>query len=313
MIINLEDIEKVKKHESKFVSLKYIDLLGNLLQLDMHYQHFISNSNEITGLPLKSIKIISNKVFSDPFRSFPTTSFLCENLEENFNIRTIAGRLITEHNLDSYQNISIFIHFWIENKDKIDIVDSHSNLLIADPFDKYANLRSDIIECLENIGIKTSLHYHGSGYNECIIGIEGNGILDLADNVVISKFIIANVAYSYGQNVKFSNKNDYGLELHINHNQKLHDQFAHNILNNSNKIADLFRPASNDLLNISLINPEYQSDLENSKILLKTGNIFNPYLAITALIGYCVVKNFSPNYLLDESVLNNYINGTSTN
>ena len=309
MIISLEDIEKVKKHESKFVSLKYIDLLGNLQQLDMHYQHFIGN--DITGLLLKPLKIISNKTFSDPFRSFPTTSFLCENLEANLNIRTKAAHLINQNILDSYQNISIFIHFWIENKDQPDTI--NNNLLIADPFDKYANLRSDITQCLENIGIKTSLHYHGSEYNECIIGIGGDGILDLADNVILSKFIIANVAYSYGQNVKFSNKNNYNIELNIRLDQNLYDQFAHNILNNSGKIAVLFRPASSDLLNINLINSEYQNAPKNPKVLLKTGNIFNPYLAITALIGYCVIKNFSLDPLLDELVLNNYMNGILTN
>lgn len=299
MIISQEDIEKVKKNESKFVSLKYIDLHGNLLQLDMYCHHFISGNNNLAGKP---IKLIPDKAFSDPFRSFPTTSFLCENMEDNLNVRTNAHHLINQHNLDHYQNISAFIHFWIESKEQAETGEL-SSLLIADPVDKYANLRSDIIDCLENMGIRTSLHYHGFEFNECVIGIEGNNILDLADNIIIGKFVIANVARSYGQNVTFNNKNNHNMELNISLTQNLLEQFSHNISNNSDKIASLFLPATSDLLNINLVR---QDNEKNLKVLLKAGKTFNSYLAITSLIGYCIIKNFSANQFFSDTVLNNY-------
>ena len=57
------------------------------------------------------------------------------------------------------------LKFWIEPSSE----ESYS--CKVDPFDCYSNFRSDILETLEKIEIKTTIHLSGNRKGECIIRV----------------------------------------------------------------------------------------------------------------------------------------------
>ena len=57
-----------------------------------------------------------------------------------------------------------------------------------------------------------------------MVGIRGNDFIELADNIIIAKFIIQNVVDSYGLNVKFSCDSSPNLTLLIQSNKTIIDK-----------------------------------------------------------------------------------------
>jgi glutamine synthetase len=76
------------------------------------------------------------------------------------------------------------LKFWIEPQAE------ESDLWKVDPFDCYSNLRSDILETLEKIEVKTTIHMPGNKKGECIVGFKGKNIIDLADNFILARFVV---------------------------------------------------------------------------------------------------------------------------
>ena len=78
------DLAEIRKHESKFVSFKFLDINGNLQQFDTLLQNFTELEFLVEGTQysLKSFYAIR-----DPFRSESTTSLFCENLASSPNFR----------------------------------------------------------------------------------------------------------------------------------------------------------------------------------------------------------------------------------
>jgi hypothetical protein len=292
-MISKKDIEKIKKLQSKFVSFKYIDLCGHLLQVDTSIQSDFYDFSV-------NLNIINDKSFSDPFRSVTTTSIFCTN-PENTELRKVihesTKKLMEQITSPFYLDIS----FLINNPDNIEEY-KKSFLYCSDPLDKYSNLRSDIIDFLEKINIKCTSHYHGHMSEECVIGITGNSVVDLADNFIISKFIIENIAESYGKRISFSS-GSRNLEICFMTTKDNEKFFLENIKINSEYIAPFFCFRGINNTQILPIN------INNKKIIkfsVAAGPTFNPYIAFGILLLYGAMNTFKAEELFNNDIVKNY-------
>jgi glutamine synthetase len=79
------------------------------------------------------------------------------------------------------------------------------------PVDSLHDLRSDIVQNLETVGIKPEMHHHevASG-GQCEIDFRFDTLLGTADNVMLFKYIVKNTAFYYGKAATFMPKPMFG-------------------------------------------------------------------------------------------------------
>lgn len=210
MKLSAKDVENIRKLETKFVSFKFLCQNGSILQFDCLSKNIdaVENISNFEGFDLKPFLI-----FEDPFRSNPTASVFCydESLPENYKqkLKDICDKVFGKEDLKFFADVK----FYIEDKESSD--ESKSLLFASDPVDHWADLRSEIISILDEINIKTTFHCHGSMKNECIIGLEDDNLVSLADKIIVLHYIISNVSRSFGQNAILKIENITNLKLSI--------------------------------------------------------------------------------------------------
>jgi glutamine synthetase len=79
------------------------------------------------------------------------------------------------------------------------------------PVDSLHDLRSDIVQNLENVGIKPEMHHHEVATGgQCEIDFRFDTLLGTADNVMLFKYIVKNTAFYYGKAATFMPKPMFG-------------------------------------------------------------------------------------------------------
>ncbi len=283
MYLTNENLTFVKKNESLFVSLKYLDLQGKLNQLDSSSKNILADSNNHGFEVSKNICLlpISSKGFYDPFRAMPTTSFLCVNIADDLNIRKYASKLVYDFSANMVATFEAELKFWIDSP----VAENH--FWKIDPFDHYSNLRSDILDALEKIDIKTTIHMPGNKNGECIVGFQGKNIIDLADNFVLAKFVIDNVAANYGQKVLFNKDKEQNLKLVLLCNDNDGQVFLNSFIANHSLILEYNNLLQmNNLDSKSLLKRKLFNDDCKLQIKLTTGDNFIPYINFAFIVLY---------------------------
>lgn len=89
------------------------------------------------------------------------------------------------------------------------------------PVDGLNDLRAEMCEVLEEIGLPVEVHHHEVGTGgQCEIGVKFNTLTLKADEVQKLKYVVLNVAHSYGKSATFMPKpivgdNGSGMHVHL--------------------------------------------------------------------------------------------------
>ena len=87
------------------------------------------------------------------------------------------------------------------------------------PVDSLADLRSEMLSTLKVVGIEPVLHHHEVAPAQCELATLFSTLVGTADNVQKHKYVVHNVAHSYGKTVTFmpkpiSGDNGSGMHTH---------------------------------------------------------------------------------------------------
>ncbi len=194
--------------------------------------------------------------FMDPFVSSPTMIVICDVVELDGKPYNKDPRSLSKRALNFFKNSGIGdkaffgpefeffifddVRFKNSSSEAFAIVDSkempensakkyeNGNLAFrnqekksyfsSQPSDMFHCIRAEILTMIKNVGLFPSLHHHEVANSQQEIGFDFDDLLKTSDNVQMIKYLIHNVAASFGKTATFMPKpimKDNGSGMHV--------------------------------------------------------------------------------------------------
>ncbi|MFK8040435.1 MAG: hypothetical protein AB8B67_03785 [Rickettsiaceae bacterium] len=271
MMICEEILEFAKINQIKFISMKFIDVSGNLLQID---SLILNLKQDKECFVINDFYLLPNRYFIDPFRAIQTISCVCENLTMH-NSRALINEIINDNIECEYAICDIYCHIIDKKVEASKKIEKNSDNCIyqVDPFDGLSNLRTEITEILDNLDIMILHHHHGLENSSINITIKSN-ISNIADEILILRYVISNVSQSYGKIASYDMQN----------NDNYRDQFSVSIKMKHSINTNIIDDQISDFTNLP-ISYKIKSNTSSNLIIIDVFQIrCNYYLIICFLI-----------------------------
>ena len=86
------------------------------------------------------------------------------------------------------------------------------------PVDRFKDIRAEMVTVLEQLGVAVEKHHHEVAPSQCELGIKYSTLVKCADNMQLYKYVVHNVAHTYGKSATFMPKpvfGDNGSGMHV--------------------------------------------------------------------------------------------------
>jgi glutamine synthetase len=166
-----------------------------------------------------------NRAFINPFSQIPTLNILCDYLDENGKSLEISPKSIlmrAEEKLHSSTWVALKalaeLEFYIISKQKTEILFpsmADKNYHESTPFTEFEGLRNEILAVLADVGIATKyghsevgkvLTKDGTLMEQHEIELMPQNLVEMAETIAITKWIIRNICAKHGVSASFSPK-----------------------------------------------------------------------------------------------------------
>jgi len=232
-------LEKLKKHEVEFIKLQFTDTLGNFRSLDVPVEQFkknMENGFSFDGSSIPDFAPIENSDMVllpdyNTFKIFPWLSeingtgaiagIICDILtaeKEEFtgSPRSILKRTIKEAESLGYKMmVGPEIEFFLFQVDEhgqptVNLTDK-GGYFSEIPDDKAFITKYEISSTLTEMGIEVEAIHHEVAASQHEIDFKFDNALATADNVMMFKYIVKNLAYEQGLHACFMPKPIFGI------------------------------------------------------------------------------------------------------
>jgi len=78
------------------------------------------------------------------------------------------------------------------------------------PVDSTSNIRAEMVTVLKHMGVTVEKHHHEVAPSQSELGIKFSTLTDTADNMMLYKYVVHNVAHAYGKTATFMPKPVFG-------------------------------------------------------------------------------------------------------
>lgn len=237
-------LQYVEENDVKFVKLAFCDIFGrqkNLSIVSSELEHAFKNGVSFDASAVSGFMSIAKSdllLFPDPstLRLLPWRPSAGRVISLFCNIKTSDGiffagdtKYILECSLEKLKKAGLTASFGTDSEFYIFKNDEkgfptfepydRAGYCDASPLDKCENLRRDIVDNLEALGMQPLSSHHEKGFGQNEIRFKNSSPLDSAHNSIMFKSAVKNVAERNGLFASFLPRplaNDHGSGMHIN-------------------------------------------------------------------------------------------------
>lgn len=239
----------------EFVNVLYTDVSGKLNSIVFNLkaiEHIIL-SKQLINIHNQTFIMDLDTAFIDSFSIRPTLSIFANKTNssiskdaESFDPRselidTLNNTEITLQTNDIYEmkelkdlEFQIIFEFKILTKTQEDQEDQVENLSYI--FDKWHDIRSEIMHEANAMNVAVLSHYYGDG--KCVITLDYVNAITCADNIQKLRYIISNVVMSYGFTPNFTSDTYLKIKAKATNNNVKSDLLYKNLLNILNEFGN---------------------------------------------------------------------------
>ncbi len=257
------------------------------------------------------------RFFQDPFRNATTVFCLCDLVIEGRTIRHFASEYLKTTPV--FYNIKLEAAIEFSILDKAEEDSGQNDFLkkvnecryLASPRDRFANVRSEIMELSQRASVDVSSHYYGTKYGQSISVLNADNFLAMADNLLIFRYIVENVSDSYGVYAIF-NTNPYitnELLLSLTFSDlatEVAPMFLDSLKRRSHNILCLLPKLPNNKSQYMMID-DFNTTANSVDIRCCVDALTNPYFILTSFMFFGLGRGNSLADIFSDTLLNKYL------